>query len=881
VAFAPDETTELTPIQDEISQPLPIPGDPDEWFVGAVIDDRYELQRKLGHGAMGDVYLARDRLLKKHVAVKALRATLAQQIEVLRRFRREVALAHSVTHPAVVRIYDTGEAHGLPYFTMEYLRGQTLDDLLGELAEGAPPMSIREIRETAHEILEGMQAAHEAGVIHRDLKPANVMLTRRGAIVMDFGVAGFGNVPQLSPDASELGDTLVRTEAGTIFGSPAYMAPELWDGENASVQTDLYAFGVLLYQMLTGELPFSAPNATAFLAKLRDGKYPPVRSLRRDTPLALATLVSRCMSRDVDQRPRSANEAARMVAPLNRRRRIAAGVTVVAAIGAGTAFWLSESDEWTPVGLPDAVALRDMSAAIRSFDVGAHQEALQILDRLELRAPRSAAVAFWRATIHHDAGSDTTRRDTCPRGDLRGTEAWAALASAACGKTYELSAAALESLDGRGAFAPQLLPLAVTYTLVPGLEGSRDPTAGSLSRAQAVLGRLASEPHWNDDTVVMPIRWQLARARLMIALDDVPGAAGVVDELTESRRGRPAAMAYGSWLSAQMGRRSRAEVLASQTVSIDPRPQLRLLLDDGRLATAGEMIDRAKDDGWVLHAAMLETWCGYAFRYELGRMPERCESLPPGLVRAMWAGGSTERDSMSMSSAERGVINSQIELNRGICLDHAPTVSALQHLSPPFSTYVRQLEISAALCPGGDADLTLAKRLSESLLEHDAHDPWARLLDAQVDEFADDEAGAERQRRQVALSWGAADVGLPLVERLRQLVGVVAPSKPIEAAPPALETPMDESEPGPAATEEPRPDRGPVDDAPSVAQTAEVVMPPTGVEVGPVPPPPESARPDTTSDASDDDPSLSPSNPPGTGGPEPQQAPSQTPTPTP
>ncbi len=218
------------------------------WKAGKVISNRYVVDRRLGSGAMGEVYLARDRLLKKPVAIKVLRPDLAANRGTVRRFLREVALAQSVTHPSVVRIYDTGEADALPYFTMEYLQGQRLDELiLRDADEVGSHLSIREIRDICWEILRAIEAAHEVGVIHRDLKPSNVLLTHRGAIVMDFGVAGIDAAPEPIANASTASfESLVRTEAGTIFGSPAYMAPELWEGAPASVQSDLYAFGVML-----------------------------------------------------------------------------------------------------------------------------------------------------------------------------------------------------------------------------------------------------------------------------------------------------------------------------------------------------------------------------------------------------------------------------------------------------------------------------------------------------------------------------------------------------------------------------------------------------------------------------------------------------------
>ena len=319
------------------------------WEEGAVINDRYTLERRLGGGSMGVVFLASDRLLKKQVALKVLRSDLAKSRATVRRFLREVALAHSVTHPNVVRIYDTGEADGLPYFSMEHLQGQTLDELIEagrprEGSDGDPPMMLREIREISHEILSGLAAAHEVGIVHRDLKPANVMLTHRGAIVMDFGVAGFDQpVPGVRPNPAEA-RSLVRTEAGTIFGSPAYMAPELWEGASATVQSDLYSFGVMLYQMLSGRLPIEAPNAKAFLIKLKEEKPTPIRQLRKNTPWNLALLVSRCMAPDPERRPVSAHAAANLVAPFSGRWTWVVGGLLVVLLGGIFGYWLSRAE---------------------------------------------------------------------------------------------------------------------------------------------------------------------------------------------------------------------------------------------------------------------------------------------------------------------------------------------------------------------------------------------------------------------------------------------------------------------------------------------------------------------------------------------------------
>src|SRR5690606_9217254 len=181
---------------------------------------------------------------------------------------------------------------------------------------GDPPMTLEEIREISYEILSGLSAAHDAGIVHRDLKPANVMLTHRGAIVMDFGVAGFdAPTPGQRPNPAEA-RSLVRTEAGTIFGSPAYMAPELWEGAPATAQSDLYSYGVMGYQMLSRRLRSEAPNAKGFRVELKEERPAPVRQLRKDPPWNPALLVARCMDHDPDRRPGSADAAARLVAPL-------------------------------------------------------------------------------------------------------------------------------------------------------------------------------------------------------------------------------------------------------------------------------------------------------------------------------------------------------------------------------------------------------------------------------------------------------------------------------------------------------------------------------------------------------------------------------------
>ena len=760
------------------------------WEEGAVIHDRYTLERRLGSGSMGYVFLARDRLLKKHVALKVLRRDMAKSRGTVRRFLREVALAHSVTHPNVVRIYDTGEADGLPYFSMEYLQGQTLDELIEASSSqediGDPPMMLREIREISYEILSGLAAAHKAGIVHRDLKPANVMLTHRGAIVMDFGVAGFdAPTPGQRPNPAEA-RSLVRTEAGTIFGSPAYMAPELWEGAPATVQSDLYSFGVMLYQMLSGRLPIEAPNAKAFLVKLKEEKPPPVRQLRKDTPWNLSLLATRCMNHDPNERPPTAEAAANLVAPLAGRWRwvIAAAVLIALALIVGS-FALREPEQrrYRELGVPDAVTEADLDALIRSYDVGDFDAALRQLDRVESRAPSSAAVVFWRATIDHELGDEAARWTHChlsgysPEGEgeqWEGSSTWRKLAMAACAGSYSLASPLRALLDPEeSSKLPEAwLPLAVTESLIPRLEAARDPGPSLLAEAAHVLRRLDAEQSFYQGPV-LATRWQLARFELRLALHRGDEARNLLDDLLTEHRESPLVLARAANFYALVGERDRATQWANEVSTYDPRPSVRLLLDDGRLKAAAAVIDGyALDPGKHPHQQRLvDMWCGYAYRFELDTAPRRCGVVGPGLVHSLWIGARGDaEDQRAMSAIERAIINQQAALNANECLARDANHSVITGVLPPFETYLRQLEIYSALCRGGRSDLDAARRLADELIAATAGDPWAQLIDAQVDEAREDDGSAAEKRRAVVERWRDADDDLPLVQNVRALL---------------------------------------------------------------------------------------------------------------
>jgi eukaryotic-like serine/threonine-protein kinase len=244
---------------------------------------RYAILGLVGRGGMGAVYRVRDTELDEIVALKVLNRELAASPELIERFRREVKLARRVTHPNVARTFDIGEHHGTRFLTMEYVDGESLSDVVRR----AGRLSLRRVLEIADALCQGLAAAHAAAVVHRDLKPDNVIVARDGRIVItDFGIAR-------DPQAG-----VAQTAAGGMVGTPAYMAPEQVDGSHPiDARTDVYALGVLLYELSTGELPFRGPTAIAIALSRLQANAPNPRSVRPELPVAVADVVMRCMAR--------------------------------------------------------------------------------------------------------------------------------------------------------------------------------------------------------------------------------------------------------------------------------------------------------------------------------------------------------------------------------------------------------------------------------------------------------------------------------------------------------------------------------------------------------------------------------------------------------
>jgi len=272
---------------------------------GIRIVDRFEIVAPLGAGSMGEVYQAHDLKLGREVALKLLSPALATSQEHLLRFEREARASSALNHPHICTVYDVGqapEADGRPYLVMELLRGQTLFEMMS-----SGPMAVGTVIGLAVQIADALDAAHTAGIIHRDLKPANIFVTTRGdAKLLDFGLAAMIE----SPDASPADEAAPLTSLGTAVGTVLYMSPEQALGDPLDGRTDIFSFGVVLYEMLTGRRAFVGRSTTAIVDAILHSAPEALAPDATQIPPAMRRLLQRMMAKHREERPAGAAEVA-------------------------------------------------------------------------------------------------------------------------------------------------------------------------------------------------------------------------------------------------------------------------------------------------------------------------------------------------------------------------------------------------------------------------------------------------------------------------------------------------------------------------------------------------------------------------------------------
>jgi serine/threonine-protein kinase len=308
VAPAPAAAALRVPVGQECASPASAAApEPEPQSLG-----RYKLEREIGRGAMGIVYLGRDTAINRSVAIKAIPLASefsdAELVEARARFFREAETAGRLNHPNIVTIYDVGEERGLAYIAMEYLKGRHLSDY----ATSNNLLEPRKVLELIGRTAEALGFAHKQQVVHRDIKPANLMYDAGTDVlkITDFGIA------RLTGAGS--------TRTGIVLGTPSFMSPEQLEGRNVTGHSDLFSLGVSLFQLLTGQLPFTADTMTGLMQQIAEVPHPPLRAFRPDLPECVEVIIDRALAKNPDAR---FDSGAQMAAALNDcRARIPSGL---------------------------------------------------------------------------------------------------------------------------------------------------------------------------------------------------------------------------------------------------------------------------------------------------------------------------------------------------------------------------------------------------------------------------------------------------------------------------------------------------------------------------------------------------------------------------
>ena len=389
----------------------------------------YQIVAPLGAGGMGEVYRAKDTRLDRTVAIKVLPSHLSENPQLRQRMEREARAVSSLNHPHICVLHDIGHQDGIDFLVMEYLEGETL---AARLAKGLMP--IQQALECAVQISGALAQAHRQGVYHRDLKPGNIMLTKAGAKLLDFGLAKL-RVPDAgegSVAASALPTVTVSeglTEHGTILGTFQYMAPEQLEGKEIDARTDIFAFGAVLYEMLTGRKAFEGKSRASLITAIMSTEPPPISSVQPLTPPALDRIVRKCLAKDPDHRWQTAQDLA------DELRWIAEGGSqtgIAAAVATRPGNWQTDWRRlaWG-VGLPLLLLVAALVLGVLYFRQGAPEQRVMKFSMMPpekttftflVISPDGRRVAFTATDPAHKSQLWVRALDTIAAQPLAGTE---------------------------------------------------------------------------------------------------------------------------------------------------------------------------------------------------------------------------------------------------------------------------------------------------------------------------------------------------------------------------------------------------------------------------------------------------------------------------
>src|SRR5271170_1007296 len=331
----------------------------------------YEIESPLGAGGMGEVYRARDTRLERTVAIKVLNAQLVTSTELRARFEREAKIISQLQHPHICVLHDVGNEGPIDYLVMEFLQGESLAE---RLRKG--PLAPDQVLTIAIEIADALEKAHRAGVVHRDLKPGNVMLTKSGAKLLDFGLAkpfgataasGKGSGTSPSVFAAAMTQTLPSptpvtplSTSGAVIGTVQYMSPEQIQGIEADARSDIFAFGVMLFEMVTGKRTFEGKTQASIVGQILAVDPPSVSTLRPQTPPGLDRVIRLCLDKDPDERIQTAHD---LKLQLQAIAEAPAAATQAAVVGPARRAWLP----WIAVGVLAVAAIAFAVAYLQSL----------------------------------------------------------------------------------------------------------------------------------------------------------------------------------------------------------------------------------------------------------------------------------------------------------------------------------------------------------------------------------------------------------------------------------------------------------------------------------------------------------------------------------